>query len=107
MMQSKLAAYEALELSTSDRSLPAPPTVWQTWLQWLVNALTPTTEPKISCRLASTGESVFDAYDPVTERRMRGLSEAELRVWLEQRHHPKPDVRPAPQLNPLWQYRRF
>ncbi|MEM9486101.1 MAG: hypothetical protein AAGA83_20690 [Cyanobacteria bacterium P01_F01_bin.116] len=48
---------------------------------------TGSTEPMINQQCNSNGQTVYSVYDPVTEQQLDGLSEAEVRTWLEQRYY--------------------
>ncbi|MBE9076259.1 hypothetical protein IQ241_02930 [Romeria aff. gracilis LEGE 07310] len=48
-------------------------------------------DPRIQARSSQDGQTLFDAYDPVTQQRIRGVSEAGLRAWLEQRYYAAAD----------------
>lgn len=60
-------------------------------LKQLVQVLSPSQEPRIQARSSQDGQTLFDAYDPVTQQRIRGVSEADLRAWLEQRYYAAAD----------------
>ncbi|MGB3138708.1 MAG: hypothetical protein WBG38_07960 [Nodosilinea sp.] len=60
-------------------------------MQWLVRALT-THEPSITLRSGHHGQPQFDAFDPITGRRIHRAAAADLRIWLEQRYSATPDV---------------
>ncbi|MGF1571287.1 MAG: hypothetical protein ACFCVD_24965 [Nodosilinea sp.] len=89
-MNSKLTLYEELELLPANSLRPTFKTKLARGLrhriEQLMRAVVATNEPRFTRRHSPTGEPRFDGYDPVTQRRIRGASEAELRIWLEQRY---------------------
>jgi hypothetical protein len=52
----------------------------------LLNYFCGSMDPRISVRQSRNGIAQFRVYDPVTQRRLMFRSEAELRVWLDQRY---------------------
>ena len=61
-----------------------------TWLkqfgQWLLQALTDSDQVRLWTKITPSGTQWY-AYDPKTQRRFSGHSEAELRTWLEERYY--------------------
>ena len=55
---------------------------WQSLLTLLLGK----SEPIIEQYSGDNGQTVYSVYDPFTEQRLTGLSETEVRVWLEQRY---------------------
>ena len=53
----------------------------------LISALTTAHEPKVHKIRTRDGQTLFDAYDPVTNKHIRAVSEENVRIWLEQRHN--------------------
>ena len=47
-------------------------------------------EPTIEKQIDDNGQTCYTVYDPATQQQLAGLSEAEVRVWLEQRYYQKP-----------------
>lgn len=93
-MNAKLTLYEEFERLPTHRSAPtlsARRAGGLRLVQWLVRALT-THEPRITLRSGHHGPPLFDAFDPITGRRIHRASEADLRIWLEQRYSATPDV---------------
>lgn len=56
--------------------------VWQ----FLSRALVKETELQVWCTYDNRGRLWWSAYDPNTGRLIKQISEAQMRVWLEQRH---------------------
>ncbi|MEA5466592.1 hypothetical protein [Leptothoe sp. PORK10 BA2] len=48
---------------------------------------TGSSEPVIEQRDNGEGQTVYSIYDPITQQQVDGLSEAEVRTWLEQRYY--------------------
>lgn len=44
-------------------------------------------EPRVWCNYDRMGNICWSAFDPVTGRAINQVSESEIRVWIEQRHH--------------------
>ena len=44
-------------------------------------------EPRVWCNYDSMGNICWSALDPVTGRTIKQVSESEIRVWIERRHH--------------------
>lgn len=44
-------------------------------------------EPVINQQCNSKGHIIYSVYDPVTQQQIDGLSEADVRTWLEQRYY--------------------
>ena len=44
-------------------------------------------EPRVWCNYDYMGNIYWSAFDPVTGRAINQVSESEIRVWIEQRHH--------------------
>ena len=89
-MNSKLTLYEKLELLPPNSLKPNSQSSFR-WLSCLVGqllqGLAAADEPRITqTDSTQTGEPRFNAYDPITRESIRGVSEAEIRIWLEQRH---------------------
>ncbi|MDJ0703875.1 MAG: hypothetical protein QNJ46_11400 [Leptolyngbyaceae cyanobacterium MO_188.B28] len=55
----------------------------------LIRVLAPTESPIIREVRTLDGQTQFNAYDPLTNQRIRRASEEEIRVWLEQRYYSK------------------
>lgn len=55
--------------------------------QELVARLAVSDEPRVWPGRTPTGQSVWNAYDPITGRSINLVSEAELRTWLEDLHY--------------------
>ncbi|MBE9079090.1 hypothetical protein IQ241_17595 [Romeria aff. gracilis LEGE 07310] len=89
-MKSKLTLYEELELLPANSLRPTVKANLLRGLRYFVGQLrqvfVATDEPVVTCRSSSTGEPRFDGYDPVTHQWIGGVSEAEIRIWLEQRY---------------------
>ncbi|MGJ3245171.1 MAG: hypothetical protein ACFE0I_03750 [Elainellaceae cyanobacterium] len=90
-MNSKLTPYEELELLPPNSQYPAVSTILTRKLSHLIGqllrSLVATDEPRITqIGSTQTGEPRFHAYDPITRQGIRGVSETELRIWLEQRY---------------------
>lgn len=62
-------------------------TVLQRVSQYLIEFLTGQSSLSIRVQKQPTGELNWIAYDPSTSTRLTFLSESELRIWLENRHH--------------------
>lgn len=54
--------------------------------QWLLQALTDSDQIRLWTKITPSGTQWY-AYDPKTQRRFAGHSEAELRAWLEGRYY--------------------
>ncbi len=89
-MNTKLTQYKELELLPRNSLHPSLRTKFARWLRQLgaqlVKALVPSNGPRITLRSGPNGKLLFDGYDPVTTQRIRGASETEMRIWLEQRY---------------------
>ena len=59
---------------------------WQSLLKLLLGS----SEPIIEKQLDNNGQDLYSIYDRVTQQQISGLTEAEVRVWLEQRYYQKP-----------------
>jgi hypothetical protein len=57
-------------------------TAWQ----WLTQSLFASQEVKVWCTADPQGNLSWSALDPISGRSVNGLSEDQMRVWLEQRH---------------------
>jgi hypothetical protein len=44
-------------------------------------------EPYVWKTTSAVGDSQWSAYDPITHTAIEGVSETEVRVWLEERHY--------------------
>lgn len=92
-MNAKAIEYEKLEmLPAGSLSANQPPRVGQaikSLMGQITKFLAPENGPKVRSHSLATGEIRFNAYDPVTQRRLQNRSEEELRIWLEQRYHAK------------------
>ncbi|MEM0979721.1 MAG: hypothetical protein AAGH78_05535 [Cyanobacteria bacterium P01_H01_bin.58] len=90
-MNSKMVLYQRLELLPSGSLYALNSTrLWQALRRLggqLVHVLAFGEEPRIRTRQDQNGQTVFDAYDPVTHRHIRNVSEDTLRLWLEQRYY--------------------
>jgi hypothetical protein len=67
----------------------------ETLLAWLERAarafmqrLVVDAEPRVWYTCDGEGNLWWHAYDPITGRSLYDVSEAEIRVWIEQRHYP-------------------
>ncbi|MEM1253920.1 MAG: hypothetical protein AAGI69_15935 [Cyanobacteria bacterium P01_H01_bin.21] len=58
---------------------------WQSLLKLLLGS----SEPIIEKQLDNNGQTLYSIYDRVTQQQISGLTEAEVRVWLEQRYYQK------------------
>lgn len=61
----------------------AQQTLWATLVKLAVGS----SEPLIEKQHNPQGKTHYTIYDPVTQQRVAGLSETEVRVWLEQRYY--------------------
>ena len=59
---------------------------WQSLLKLLLGS----SEPLIEKQLDNNGQTTYSIYDPITQQQISSLTEAEVRVWLEQRYYQKP-----------------
>ncbi len=57
--------------------------VWRSWLRWL----TTRTDIQIQKKSDRAGHLYWQVYDPLTHKHLNFSSEAEVRIWLEQRYH--------------------
>ncbi len=48
---------------------------------------TGSSEPVIEKRCDRKGQTAYSVYDPITQQQVDGLSESEVRTWLEQRYY--------------------
>ncbi|HHP7245338.1 MAG TPA: hypothetical protein ACFE0H_11690 [Elainellaceae cyanobacterium] len=82
--------YEHLELLSNPderrvtRSRPSP--LQKIW-QWFVSAMARNSEPRIWKVLDSNGNPYWRIHDPASDRMATLASEAEVRIWLEQRYY--------------------
>lgn len=84
-------AYQALEFRLSpSHSKPSQRSLVQqlshAWSQMLAH-LSPSSEPHVWATQDATGRTLWNAYDPITGRSLRQVSDEEMRIWLEERHH--------------------
>ncbi len=56
-------------------------------LQQIISTLTQEPEPRIGQVKDSFGNTIWCVYDPITGQSARLNSEAEVRVWLEERYY--------------------
>ena len=56
---------------------------WDAVLKWATGS----SEPMIENYQDSHGNTVYRVYDPHTQQQVEHLSEAEVRIWLEQRYY--------------------
>ncbi len=54
--------------------------------RFLIQSLTDSDQVRIWTKITPNGTQ-WNAYDPKLQRRFSAYSEAEMRTWLEQRHH--------------------
>lgn len=85
-------SYERLELiphqPKQQESLLAPVTsLLATMGQWFVTAMSSAREPKIWTTTSSTGDPIWTVSDPHTGTFTTFASEADVRVWLEERYY--------------------
>jgi hypothetical protein len=92
-MKSQLSwkEYRALEFSTEQPAktparLGLKAKLNHLW-QRVIAYLNPSTEPHVWQTEDSTGQVVWNAYDPVTRQSVEQVSASEMRVWLEERHY--------------------
>lgn len=89
-MKSKLTLYEELELLPANSLRPTVQAKLSRGFRYLMEqlkqVLVATDEPVVTRRSSPAGEPRFDGYDPVTHQWIGGVSEAEIRIWLEQRY---------------------
>lgn len=60
----------------------------QLWL-WLRSSLLSSDEPRVWPTHDRSGQVWWHGYDPATGRSVNYVTEAEIRVWIEQRHYPQ------------------
>lgn len=77
--------YQRLELITPEK-ITLRQKLQQFW-QDLAGELTGNGEPRLWQTLDRAGNAFWNGYDPTTGRSVRGLSEADMLTWLEQRHY--------------------
>jgi hypothetical protein len=92
-MKSQLSWKEdrALEFSTKQPAKTTPRLglkaklnhLWQRMIAYLNTS----TEPHVWRTEDSSGQTVWNAYDPVTHRSIEQVSAHEMRIWLEERHY--------------------
>lgn len=49
--------------------------------------LSPSSEPQVWRSFDESGQATWNADDPTTGEKIRGISEHEMRIWLEERHY--------------------
>lgn len=57
--------------------------LWQS----IIASLSTSSEPHVWLTKDGAGHTVWNAYDPVTQRSIEQVSANELRAWLEDRHY--------------------
>ncbi|MFM7427094.1 MAG: hypothetical protein ACKO7W_19195 [Elainella sp.] len=76
--------------SSSNSSPDSSPTQTQNWLsRWrdaLLACFNSSSEPRV-WQVNRQGQTVWQAYDPVTHRQAEFTGELELRIWLEERYY--------------------
>lgn len=89
-MNSKWATYQALEL-ISDREFEAKYPKRSSWLTRLFSVtarlMSSFDEPEVWHVKTLAGHDQWRVYDPLTRRSATFGSEAEIRIWLEQRYY--------------------
>jgi hypothetical protein len=60
--------------------------------QWTIAHLSVSSEPHVWRSEDVTGQEAWNSYDPTTGQALYGVSAAELRVWLEERHYQNPSA---------------
>jgi len=87
---SAIATQARLEqLLKSSPSFPQPESHapwYQRVGQWLLASLIDSQQVRVWTKITPSGTQ-WNAYDPSIQRRFSGYSEADLRIWLEQRHY--------------------
>lgn len=81
--------YQALELLPNSAQ-PAKPSLWARLRDLGERGLAhiaASSEPHVWTTQDESGQVHWKAYDPITNQSIDSLFEAELRVWLEKRHH--------------------
>ncbi|ASC74157.1 hypothetical protein XM38_051320 [Halomicronema hongdechloris C2206] len=90
-MNNQSSTYEQLELLPVGSFSTHPPSKVAQGLKTVMGRLlrffAPDNTPKVHTVRARKGEIWFDAYDPVTQQRLKNRSEEALRIWLEQRYN--------------------
>ncbi|HEY9646183.1 MAG TPA: hypothetical protein V6C88_07435 [Chroococcidiopsis sp.] len=90
-MKSQLSWHDVHTLERAYRS-PNPPrhrwaetfnNLWQT----AIAHLSATDEPHVWRTEDANGQTLWHAYDPKTDQALNDVSEAEMRIWLEERHY--------------------
>ena len=85
-----------LEEPLSESRRPLKKAWWQSLISpvlqkrfwtYLLNLTTGSSGPIIEKRCDRKGQTYYTIYDPVTEQHSTQLSEAEVRIWLEQRYY--------------------
>lgn len=60
---------------------------WQQVWQFLLNAIVPSSDPKIYQKRDRQGNIYFRVYDPATGSTSVFATEKEVRIWLDQRYY--------------------
>ncbi|MGD1953482.1 MAG: hypothetical protein ACFB14_28120 [Leptolyngbyaceae cyanobacterium] len=63
---------------------------FKAFCQSLLKSLLGSSEPIIEKQIDDNGQTLYNIYDRVTQQQISGLTETEVRVWLEQRYYQKP-----------------
>lgn len=72
--------------------------VFKQFWQHLVTSIVQGQEPRIWQHTDRTGKILWHGYDPHTQRSICVDSEAEMRIWLEERYYPKDSTSEMPKL---------
>jgi len=57
------------------------------WTKFVSFLTPPTSEPRVWCSQDDQGNCYWNAYDPLSNNSIRGVSEDNLRIWLEDRYN--------------------
>jgi hypothetical protein len=92
-MKSNIHFYPSSTPSTVNKLVDRKRLIWKklqtqgkTFLSYLIEATVGNSEPKISQHCDRQGHVFWRAYDPISQLSERFESEAEVRIWLEQRY---------------------
>jgi hypothetical protein len=77
---------KSLPVPFENRSAPAS-SLFQRFLDQLLNILSPYEQPRIRCYTTRMGEPAWTVYDPVDRSTHHFNAEEDVRIWLEQRYY--------------------
>ena len=80
------STFSSLQAPATTSTPPRPKNPLGQLATALLNFFTAAQDPKVASYQVD-GQTLYSAYDPMTGTRMDYASEAEMRIWLEQRYN--------------------